>query len=231
MAAQCRVDLQNEIHIDEQRIEIHQASGETAIFDDANNLYIHGEKVELDANQQAAIEAYRESMSAYLPRAKQMASDGLALANDVIDDIAKSLDAPEAFDNVKASMKQFYADLEARYYKGGDLVLPAESFDSMASSWSDDYDKAMEIFNDEFISSAFDAMSEKMKQDGGLNLTELADSMTEIKQKLEQRYKEHSQEVEQQAEEFCDSLDEMAEQELDLHDKIPELKDYKTFTI
>ena len=230
-AAQCRVDLKNELRIDDQKVEIHQVNGDTAVFDGNNDLYIHGEKVELDADQQAAIEKYRENMSEYLPRAKQMANDGLALANDVIDDIAASLDSPESFDNVKESMKTYFAELEGRYYKDGELVLPADSFDSMANGWSEDFEKAKEIFNQEFISSAFNAMSEKMKQDGGLNLTELADSMTALKLKVEERMKEHSQQVQEEANEFCDSLDEMAEQEQQLHEIIPNLKDYQVFTI
>ncbi|WP_086050432.1 YggN family protein [Vibrio syngnathi] len=230
-AAQCRVDLKNELRIDDQKVEIHQVNGDTAVFDGNNDLYIHGEKVELDADQQAAIEKYRENMSEYLPRAKQMANDGLALANDVIDDIAASLDSPESFDNVKESMKTYFAELEGRYYKDGELVLPADSFDSMANGWSEDFEKAKEIFNQEFISSAFNAMSEKMKQDGGLNLTELADSMAALKLKVEERMKEHSQQVQEEANEFCDSLDEMAEQEQQLHEIIPNLKDYQVFTI
>ena len=230
-AAQCRVDLKNELRIDEQKVEIHQVNGDTAILDGNNDLYIHGEKVALDADQQAAIEKYRDSMNEYLPLAKQMANDSLALANDVIDDIAASLDSPESFDNVKESMKTYFAELEARYYKDGELVLPANSFDSMANGWSEDFEKAKEIFNQEFISSAFNAMSEKMKQDGGLNLTEMADSMAELKLKVEERMKEHSQQVQEEANEFCDSLDEMAEQEQELHKIIPNLKDYQVFTI
>ncbi|MFA0520840.1 DUF2884 family protein, partial [Vibrio sp. 10N.222.55.E8] len=77
-AAQCRIDLKNELHIDDNKVEIHQVNGDTAIFDGNNDLYIHGEKVELDANQQAAIEKYRETMSEYLPRAQKMANDSLA---------------------------------------------------------------------------------------------------------------------------------------------------------
>ncbi|MCB5357609.1 YggN family protein [Vibrio lentus] len=230
-AVQCRVDLKNELRIDEQKVEIHQVNGDTAILNGNNDLYIHGEKVALDADQQAAIEKYRDSMNEYLPRAKQMANDSLALANDVIDDIAASLDSPESFDNVKESMKTYFAELEARYYKDGELVLPANSFDSMANGWSEDFEKAKEIFNQEFISSAFDAMSEKMKQDGGLNLTEMADRMAELKLKVEERMKEHSQQVQEEANEFCDSLDEMAEQEQELHKIIPNLKDYQVFTI
>ncbi len=68
-----------------------------------NDLYIHGEKVALDAEQQARqLKKYRDSMNEYLPRAKQMANDSLALANDVIDDILlANWNSPESFDNVK----------------------------------------------------------------------------------------------------------------------------------
>jgi hypothetical protein len=230
-AAQCKVDLKNEIHLDGQRIEILQTNGDSAIVDSDNNLMIHGERIELDSDQQQAIEAYRESLNDYLPRAKKMAQDGLALANDIIDDVAESFDTPGAFDDVKQSMQQFYADIEARYYKDGDLILPADSFGSFGDTWAEDFEKAKTLFNDEFITSAFNAMSEKMKEEGGLNLTEMASSMTELKERIAERLQAHSVEVQEQSEAFCDSLDQMAEQEQDLHKKIPELKDYQIFTI
>ncbi|CAE6896095.1 hypothetical protein ACOMICROBIO_GDFFDHBD_01226 [Vibrio sp. B1REV9] len=230
-AAQCRIDINNEVRMDGQNLEIVHANGEKAVVDEENNLFIKGELIELDADQKAAIEDYREKMNAYIPQAKQLASDGLALANDIIDDIAVSLDAPDAFDNVKAAAKAFFADVESRYYKDGDFILPADSFDSMTESWTADFEKAQEIFNKEFLTSAFDALSAKMKEEGGLNLTALSESMKELQAKVAQRLAEHSKEVEQQAEGLCDSLDEMADQEQDLLKKIPELKDYQVFTI
>ncbi len=230
-AAQCKVDLKNEIHLNGERIEIVQTGGDKAVVDANNNLLIHGEKIELDNEQQQAIAQYRENLNDYLPRAKKVAQDGLALANDIVDDVAVSFDAPEAFEGVKQSMKQFYADIEARYYNNGDLVLPADSFGSLSETWAEDFEKAKALFNEEFIASAFNAMSEKMKAEGGLNLTEMANSMSELKERIAERLKQHAVEVEQQSEEFCDSLDQMAEQEQQLHKKIPELKDYQIFTI
>lgn len=230
-AAQCKVDLKNEIHLNGERIEIVQTSGEKAIVDADNNLHIHGEKVELDNEQQQAIAQYRDNLNDYLPRVRKIAQDGLALANDIVDDVAVSFDAPEAFDSVKQSMKQFYADMEARYYNDGDLVLPADTFASLRETWAEDFEKAKALFNEEFIASAFNAMSEKMKAEGGLNLTEMANAMSELKERIAERLKQHAVEVEQQSEEFCDSLDQMAEQEQQLHKKIPELKDYQLFTI
>ncbi|MGR5131376.1 YggN family protein [Vibrio alfacsensis] len=230
-AAQCRVDINNEVRMDGQNLEILHTNGEKAVVDEDNNLFIKGELITLNADQKAAIEDYREKMNAYIPQAKQLASDGLALANDIIDDIAVSLDAPDSFDNVKVAVKAFFADVEARYYKDGDFILPAESFESMSESWTADFEKAQEIFNKEFIASAFDALSAKMKEEGGLNLTALSESMTELAAKVEQRLAEHSKEVEQQAEGLCESLDEMADQEQELLKKIPALKDYQVFTI
>lgn len=230
-AAQCKVDLKNEIHLNDNKLEIYQTSGEVAVLDDKNNLTIHGEQIELDPEQKQAVNEYRESLNDYLPRAKKIARDGLALANDIVDDVAVSFDAPEAFDGVKQSMQEFYADIEARYYKDGDLVLPADSFAALSDTWSEDLDKAMALFNEEFITSAFGAMSEKMKQEGGLNLTEMANAMSELKERISKRLEEHQVDVEQQSEEFCESLDEMAEQEQQLHKKIPQLKDFQVFTI
>ncbi|HAS6043569.1 TPA: DUF2884 family protein [Vibrio vulnificus] len=230
-AAQCLVDIKNEVRLDGEVLEIHQTNGDKAVVDASNNLYIHGEKIELNGDQQAAIEEYRENLNAYLPRAKQVAEESLALANDIIDDIAVSLDAPDAFDNVKTAVKDFFTDVESRYYKDGDLILPADSFASMTESWKDDFQRAQEIFNKEFISSAFDAMSRKMKQEGGLNLSAMSESMTELKQKVQERLQQHSKEIEQQTQDFCDSLDDMAVQEQDLLKKIPELKNYQVFTI
>lgn len=183
-AAQCRVDINNEVRMDGQNLEIVHTNGEKAVVDEDNNLFIKGELIELDDDQKAAIENYREKMNAYIPQAKQLASDGLALANDIIDDIAVSLDAPDSFDNVKVAIKDFFADVEARYYK-----------------------------------------------DGGLNLTALSESMTELQAKVQERLAEHSKDVEKQAEDLCESLDDMAGEEQDLLKKIPELKDYQVFTI
>ena len=230
-AAQCRIDIKNQVRLDGQNIEIAQENGDKAVVNSDNSLTIHGEKIELNDDQQAAIAAYREQMNDYLPRAKKVADDSLALANDIIDDLAQSLDAPGSFDNVKTALKEFYADVESRYYKDGDLVLPAQSLSEMTSSWSEDFQKAKELFNTEFLSDAMGVLSEKMKKDGGWNLTELSDSMYELKAKIEQRMAEHAKKAEQQAQDFCESLDDMAEQEQQLMEKIPELKDYQVFTI
>ncbi len=230
-AGQCKVDVQNEVHLSGSSVEIHTTGGDTAVLDDNNRLYLHGEQIELNSSQQQAIEDYRESVSSVLPKAKELAQKGMDVASNLLDDVAASLDAPDAFEDVKQSMKTFFADIESRYYENGDFVLPANTFDSMTAQWQEDFEQAKALFSREFFSSAFDALSQKMKQEGGLNLTELGKTMDELTSKFEARLKEHSAAVEKEGKELCDSLDDIVEQEQELHKKIPELKNYQVFTI
>ncbi|MDE1252414.1 YggN family protein [Vibrio aestuarianus] len=230
-AAQCRVNVGHEVHLDGEKVEIIKTSTDKVLMDDQNNLYIHGERVELDAEQQSALEKYQEDINTALPKVKQLASDGLALANDILDDVAASIDSPNAFDKVKQSMTEFFADIESRYYQGDDLVLPAQTFESMSETWAEDFEKAKALFNQEVIASAFEALSSKMQQEGGLNLTELANTIAELKDKLAVRINEYSTQIQKENDDFCESLDNMVEQEQQLHQKIPELKDYQVFTI
>lgn len=232
-AAQCQtVDVKNELHLSgKNEVEIHTADGSTARFDRDNNLYLAGEKQSLTAEQHDAVESYRQSIAEALPKARQVAKDGVAMANDILDDVADSIDSPQAFEQVKQSVEQFVTDIEARYQKDGDWVLPADTFESMSQQWQQDFDKARALFTQEFLSGAFDAIAAKMNQDGGINLTELGNTMSELRSRLEQRFSEHSQTIEQERRELCDSLDEMVQQEQQLHKKIPELKNYQVFTI
>lgn len=230
-AAQCKIDVQNEVHLSGSSVEIHTTSGDKAVMDERNRLYLHGEQIELDRSQQQAIQSYRESVSSAVPRAKELAQRGMDVASDLLDDVATSLDSPNAFEDVKQSMKTFFADIESRYYQGDDFVLPANTFESMTQQWQQDFEKAKALFSQEFFSSAFDAVSEKMKQDGGINLTELGNTMSELTAKFEARLKEHQQTVKKEGNELCESLDDIVEQEQELHQKIPELKNYQVFTI
>lgn len=227
-AAQCRVDVKNEVHLNGQQIEVHKTSGEVLLMDNQNNVYVQGKPLALDAAQRSAVERYRESVNEALPKAKKIASDGLALANDILDDIATSIEAPGAFDNAKQAMRQFYADIESRYYNDkGDMVLPAQTFESMTQTWQQDFEKAKALFNQQVLSDAFTALSEKMKAEGG----KMTNTLDQLKAKVMERLQEHSQDLQNESRDFCDSLDDAVKQEQDLHNKIPELKNYQVFAI
>ncbi len=230
-AAQCQVDIQNEVHLNTQRVEILRSSSDKALIDKQNNLYIQGKKMVLSADQQAAVRQYRDLLTSMLPKAQRWADDSLKVANQLVDEVAVSLEAPQAFENVKKSMATFFAQAKAQYFKNGDLVVPAETYESMQNRWQQELSRGREMLTQQFFASAFDVMANKMQQEGGLNLTQLGKNMGDLKNKLDEKVKEQTATFEKQGQEWCDALNKMTQQEQQLHKKIPQLKNYQVFTI
>lgn len=230
-AAQCQVDIQNEVHLNTQRVEILRSSSDKALIDKQNNLYIQGKKMVLSADQQAAVRQYRDLLTSMLPKAQRWADDSLKVANQLVDEVAVSLEAPQAFENVKKSMATFFAQAKAQYFKNDDLVVPAETFESMQNRWQQELSRGREMLTQQFFASAFDVMANKMQQEGGLNLTQLGKNMGDLKNKLDEKVKEQTATFEKQGQEWCDALNKMTQQEQQLHKKIPQLKNYQVFTI
>lgn len=228
-AQQCRVDIQNEVRLDGEQVEIYQTGSPKVMIDEDNNVFINGEKLDLDAMQREAVRQYREKMNEYLPKAKELAKDGLNMANDILDDVAETIGNSEAFDNVRRALEEFYRKQEEKHQQGDQYVLQEASFSEGEASWSDQFAEMKELFTDEFVSSAFDAVAENMKQDGGINFTQLTDQLAALKAKVEQRFSQDD--IREKADSYCDSLDDMAEEEQTLQEKIPELKDYPVFMI
>lgn len=231
LAAQCHVNIKNEVRLDGKNMEIRQANGDKAVINQNNQLIIKGQRVALDHQQTSALDEYRQRMNAYLPKVKQFSDDTLARADALVDDIANGLDAPHAFDNVKKAVADYAANIQNRYYDGKALVIPADTFKSLTQTWKEDAAKVRAVLNTEFISSAFNVLKDKLSTENGLDFTALSDTMAQLKAKVQQKAKEQAKEVNKQAQGLCDSLDKSANDEQQLLKKIPQLKDYQVFSI
>lgn len=229
LAAQCRIDIKNEVHLNQESVDIQQENGNTAVLQ-KNAIQVAGQWLSLNADQQAALNHYLDGVQTYLPKAQRLAQDGLAFADSVIDDVAESLGAPDALGNMKASVHSLWDEIQSRYYKDGDFILPADTFEQMSTEWAQHAERLQQIFNDEFATSAWNVMSAKMNEDGGLNLTELANNMTTLKANITEKFQNYAGQLQQQEQDVCDSLTDMVDREQKLRDAVPELTDYQVFS-
>ncbi|WED22462.1 YggN family protein [Vibrio sp. JC009] len=228
---QCKVDIQNEVHLDGEQVEIYQQDQTKVLIDENSNLFIDGEALNLTPVQKEALEAYRAGMNEYLPRAKEIGREALELVKNVLDELAMSFNNSEAFNDLKSALEAFLGKIEKRYFNDNEMVLQEAAFGDAYKNWRQDFADARETFNAEFFSSAFDLVSESMKQEGGLNLTALKEQLTQLQTKLSGKLIDNSSEIKKEAKQYCDDLEKMAEEEKMLHEKIPELKDYQVFLI
>ncbi|MDE1514875.1 DUF2884 family protein [Vibrio sp. dsl-7] len=230
-AAQCRVDIQHEVHVNSQRIAILRSSHDQAVLDQQNHLAIQGKKINLTAEQQAALADYRVQLTRLQPKAQHWADQALVQANQWVDEIANSLDAPQAFDNVKQAMASLWVEMQAEYLKDGELVVPAATFDAMQQRWQQQFAQARVVLSQQLFASAFTVMASHMQQEGGLDLNQLSKKMADLKGKLDTELKASHSSFAQQAGEWCETLNQLTLQEQQLHQKIPQLKGYQIFSL
>lgn len=228
-AAACNVDLANEVQITGQSVAIVKSDGSKATMAADDRLSINGKTVPLNQEQKAGLDRYRQQISQYAPTIKQFISHNLDFADGIVDEVSKSMGAPGAFDRFKQSMRTFAGDIQSHYYQGDSLVLPANTFESAKKQWPVYYGKAKSLFDTEFVNQAFDVMSSKMSQNGGINLTEFSNQVSALKKQVETQLSTHSNQLKQQGQKMCQSLYALKGEEQVLQEHIPELKDYSIF--
>ncbi|MBD1575141.1 YggN family protein [Vibrio sp. S11_S32] len=225
----CDINIDNELHLKNEQVSVYQQGKPKVVIDQNNDLFINGKKITLNQTQENAVKAYREKVSEYIPKAKKIGDDGMTLANQVIDDISASFNNSKAFDNVKTAVDGYYADIESRYYNNGEWVIKKDAVKDALSNWKQESAAAMQKFNGEFFSSAFAVLSEKMKTDGSVNLTELQTQMTDMKKQIETRLQSQSQQLQKEANAYCGNLHDLVSEEKTLHQQVPQLKNYSVF--
>ncbi|MGV3002697.1 DUF2884 family protein [Vibrio sp.] len=230
-APRCDININNELHLKDDVVSVYQQGKPKVVIDQKNQLFINGKKVDLNQMQQQMVKTYREKVSLYVPKAKDIADQGIELANEVIDDVSESFNAPDSFNNLKKAMGDFYSDVESRYYNDGEWVLKKDAVSEAIANWKADSSAAMQRFNGEFFSSAFAVLSEKMKAGGSVNLSELQNQLIDLKAKVETKLQSQSVELQKEAAGYCVDLQGIAKDEETLRQQIPELKGYEVFVI
>ncbi|MPW37052.1 YggN family protein [Vibrio sp. B1Z05] len=227
----CNVDLHNELHLDGQAVQIIDANGHKAVIEQNKGLSINGQSVELNVKQQQLLEHYRQQLNESIPKIREVGQSGVALANEVLDDVSAKFNNTDAFNNVRTSISDYYAKLEKRYYHDGEWVLKPNAFSNMHDNWQKDFADARRVFNSEFFASAFVVLQEKFASEDGVNFTELQKQLGELKVSIQKKLKEHSPEITEKAQNYCDSMDKLAKDEKTLVESIPQLKNYQLFEI
>jgi hypothetical protein len=230
-ASQCHVGVKNELHLDGQRVKIHRSSGEILLLDKDNRAYISGTQVALSSQQKSAVGHYRTELNNQLPKVKATVKNGMTMVDEALDEVADGLDTPNAFDSVKSAVSKYWQKIESNYYKDGELVVPADSYQSISKHWQSHYDGAKAVFNQEFVSALWVALSAKMQNEGGFNLSTLTSTVGQLQNRLNQRLEQNSGKLQQEQDEWCDSLDKLIKEEVELHKQIPELSEYQVFAI
>lgn len=229
-AQTCPVAVQHDIHIKNEQLSVYQDGQPKMMIDDNNQVYINGKRLDLDAVQQRAVNAYSEGVKEYLPKMADIADDGVGIATDILNEVSASFDSKESFAKVEALIDEYGQKAKQKFYQDDEFVVPANMFEDVGSDWKQEFEQAMKHVSVESMSGLFAALSEQMKG-GEINFTELHQKFAELKTRIEEKIRSRSGEISTKVNDLCDSIKGLAEEEQELHRVVPELKEYQMFEI
>jgi hypothetical protein len=230
-AAQCDVSVKNEVKANGGWLMLHLDDGRDVEIDNKNQVYIDGGAIKLSPSQLQAVKNYRDKVDQHLQALKSYAQANAKLLDNIVDDVAASLGSPHGFDGLKQDLDTFWHDITKKYFNQSEVVLPAGSINTLSEHWKEHVGKAKKLFDEEFLDQIWVVLSNKMKEDGGLNLTSLGEMLVELEAQISERLESHSNKMNRQESNMCESLHDIVDKEEDLRNQIPELNDYRVFTI
>lgn len=230
-ASQCEVSVAHEVKVNDGWLMFRLDDGSDVEIDDNDQVYLQGDQLTLSPEQVEAVKRYRNTVTQHLQRVKLYAEENAQFFNNVIDDIAVTLGKPDAFNSLKSDLARFWQNVGESYQDGTELVLPSGSLESLSNSWQKHFSGAKELFDDTFLDQAWDAFSAKLKQEDGFSLTAMAQLLVDLEARISERLDSRSEQMDVQQDNMCESLHDIVEKEDNLREQIPELHDYRIFTI
>ncbi|KLV08877.1 hypothetical protein ABT56_01265 [Photobacterium aquae] len=226
----CPIDVQNDIHIVGKTVEVYQNGKPIWQIDDEYQLFVNGEKVDLTALQQEAIEAYSLHVQSELPKLPELTQKGAELAHSAINALGQAFGETEAFASVNQLINEYSTKAKAKFYQDGEFVMPADTFSVMDKDWRQEFEAAMDNVSLASASAIFSALTNEMKK-GELSFGDFKGKMSELEKTLNNDFKANTEQVKKEAESVCGSMQSLAQEEKALHEMIPELKNYPMFEI
>lgn len=228
-ASQCSINIENEFHLKDDVVSIYVDGEEKVRFDD-DEVFIDNKALDLNSAQEDAADDYRDQIATQIPKIHELGEDALEVVDGVIDDVGETFEAKDEFSQLKLTVREFYQDIEGRYYQNDTWVFKKDAINEAILNWPADLQSASDRFNNQAIGVALGAIAKQMQDgEGGLNLMKLQSQAYTLSTKLKDRFEDESKSLEDDAHQLCADVQNISSFETKLQAQIPELKDYPIF--
>ncbi|WP_105201140.1 MULTISPECIES: YggN family protein [unclassified Pseudoalteromonas] len=225
---QCNIEFKNDVRIEPQRLQITNTNNQHLVYS-SGLLEVDGQPVELNAEQQQALDDYTDKVRTYMPEVAQIALDGVKIAGVALEEVgaAFGISHNEALSDI---VENIGINIEQTFYQDGAFVMGKQSFEQLGndieSQFDEDFEQAVEQAMVQSIGSIFIALGSELLGSGG-DMDEFEQRMERLGEQVEQRVELQASQIEQRADALCHSFSELAQQEAQLLSMIPELKEYQ----
>lgn len=227
--SQCEVALNYDISVEPKVLAVSEAGNEVYRIE-MGQLYVQGEQVSLNAQQQQLVSKYQTEVSNQVPEVISLVHDAIDIASTA----ASMAFTPLLGDAAGAKLDEMMDGLEQRVekvaYQNGDKFY----LGSTQSSLEDTFDKEFEKEIEQLVKNSLGSMminlgSEMLAGDGDSfeqKMEAFGQKMENVGQDIEMQIESQAQELEVRADRMCDDFQQLIALEQKLRVEVPELEKY-----
>jgi hypothetical protein len=210
----CNVELNGNMQLENKILSVIIDNDTRLTIDQHKTLYVNGNPLALDSEQQNWVDNYYEGINQAAPQAAAIATDAVALASTALNEVFTELlgsdntalaDLSDKLSNLDQQIQyNFYAD-------NGDIRLHSESFENggfFGEQWEAQFEEAIQDLVTDSIGHLMVAIGTQLIFSGG-DMDEFEQKMDRFGEQMEQKVEYQAEALEEKANVLCSTLAEV----------------------
>ena len=228
MAHQCNINVDGHLTLENRLLTVTTKQSDKITIDEHHNLYVNGDAIYLDSEQQQWVKDYYDGINAAVPQVAEIAVEGITIASEAIGHVFGELLGHDnsAVDDLTAKLDEMNQQIQYNFYADdGSIRLDSNEFENgnfFGEQWESEFEEAVEelVFNS--MGRLMIAIGSEMVMSGG-NMDSFEQKMENFAADIEEKVHFRGEELERKADLLCAQLTSVDEAENALQSSIDEL--------
>ena len=173
MADQCDINIDGHMKLEDRVLTVTTEDKDKIAIDEAHNLYVNGDQIYLDADQQQWVEDYYQGIHNAVPQVADIAIEGIAIASEAITLVFGELLGHDS--NAVHDLTDKLEDMNQRihynfYADDGSIRLDSDEFENgnfFGEEWENEFEQAIEELVFDSMGRLMIAIGSEMIMSGG----------------------------------------------------------------
>ncbi|WP_394128972.1 YggN family protein [Shewanella maritima] len=226
---QCNVALNYDVTVEPKRLQVSQSGAEQYRIEQGD-LYVNGEQVELNEQQQALVNDYANELSRQVPEVIDFVGDVVSIATQAVSMALTPILGDAAGSQIDELLVGIQQRVDELAYQQGDKFFLGSTETTMESAFNEEFEKEIEQVMTNSIGTIMMTLgSEIMSSEGGSfdeKIESFALKMENIGQEIETQIEHQAKDIEYRADKVCNDFESLMAMEQNLRTNVPELAPY-----
>ncbi|MFV7769324.1 YggN family protein [Shewanella marisflavi] len=226
---QCEVSLNYDVSVEPSKLVVSKSKKEVYRIE-LGQLYVDGDRVQLNDKQQALVNQYAGEVSKQLPEVIDVVHDAVDIASTAVSMALTPLLGDAAGAKIDEMMDSLAKRIDTVAYQNGDKFYLGATESSLEDTFGKEFEKEMEQVVQSSIGSMMMTLgSEMMNGDGDTfeeKMNAFSAKMERVGDDIEAQIEQQATDLEARADKLCDNFQHLVMIESQLRSEVPALSDF-----